>query len=317
MKKSKLVLGFIFSLALIVSLIACNASTSKAYAYVTYDINPSVALVVNQQEKVVSAEALNEDGEVLLADITLVGLTLEAATELIIQTSIELGFIDVTDENITVEMQVEGNEEALRTRIKAHVMAHINNAFEKRALMGKASEKSFGAEIQLEAQALGVSAQMVVLVHHAMRLNDELTLEEALEMSLDELRTMIIELSMESRQVAAQIRTDFLDAKEALKAEYQPLIEALEAEIALKLENEEDTTELEAELALLIAEFRAEFSVIRETFLEASATLRAQLRIEARERKAANADAVNQFFNEIETRKEALKDAINQFQGRG
>ena len=56
-----------------------------AAAYVTLDINPSVELTVSSSRKVISVQALNEDGAEVLEGLKLKGAHLEKAIKLFMQ----------------------------------------------------------------------------------------------------------------------------------------------------------------------------------------------------------------------------------------
>ncbi|QWB95739.1 hypothetical protein KHQ89_07350 [Mycoplasmatota bacterium] len=102
MKKSKLFISLFTVFTLVVVMVACSGSISASETYVTVDINPSVELVINQREKVIYVNALNEDAEVLLMDLDLIGLDVDEAMDLIIEKSIALGYIDVDSEETIV-----------------------------------------------------------------------------------------------------------------------------------------------------------------------------------------------------------------------
>lgn len=70
--------------------------------YFSVDINPSVQVFVNNDNAVNAVKAANEDGEILLENIDegLIGQTPDDAIQLILQSALELGYIDV---NATAE----------------------------------------------------------------------------------------------------------------------------------------------------------------------------------------------------------------------
>ena len=76
--------------------------TSEASTVITLDINPSVELKL-QGSEVVKAKALNPDGEILLAEMQLtkkINQSLENFTSILIDKALELGFLNLEDENI-------------------------------------------------------------------------------------------------------------------------------------------------------------------------------------------------------------------------
>lgn len=69
-------------------------SSIKEFAYVDIDINPSIEITINKNENVLKAEALNNDGQILLDAVKIKNKKLTDAVSLLINESKEIGFID-------------------------------------------------------------------------------------------------------------------------------------------------------------------------------------------------------------------------------
>ena len=301
-------------MALVTLIVGCMGSVSAATdTYVTLDINPSVELIVNRREKVVYANALNEDGEVLLAELDLIGMDLDAAIELIIQTSIELGFIDVESEEVIVSVTALAKDPLLGEKIRNKVKEHVNHAFENKGIIGRGQDKAFVPEFVAEAESYGVTPGFLFLVKAAMFSDDELTLEAALEMEVSQLQAIIKSARQEMKVIAQGLREEFLTAKEALIKEFEAAKADLEAQIEAA---EGDTTELENELAALIEAFKLDMATLRAEFLVESEALRLEYKLQAQARKQLHHEAVEDFLNEMEQRREQIKEQIQEFQNK-
>ena len=93
--------------AMTFSLAACNAGNSEAEAasFVSLDINPSIELTLDRNNKVLSVYGGNEDGQVLLYnEEDLVGKDVEAAVEKITSLAVKYGYLD--EDNKVVETSV-------------------------------------------------------------------------------------------------------------------------------------------------------------------------------------------------------------------
>ncbi len=341
MKTLKWILSFVAILGTVFVLASC-AETINAQddTYLTVDINPSVELIVNRNEKVVYANPLNEDAEVLLASIELIGLDLDDALDLVIQTAIELGYIDVEADESYVYVSAISKDSELGEKIKNQAKEHINNAFGKRKMMGRAEDKGFTPEFLLEAETYGVTPGFLFLAKEATLVNDDLLLEDALLMTVDELQAILKEAKVELREVSQALKDEFLQARQVLFDQYLPQITALEAEITLKQEalatlnasllekqealleaTEETKIALEAEIAIIEAdviliqteiseiqlqvealqvELRDAVKVIRDEFHEASQALRDEFKAMFQNRRNQNQNRVNQFFENRE-----------------
>ncbi|AEV67730.1 anti-sigma-I factor RsgI family protein [Acetivibrio clariflavus] len=67
---------------------------SNEYAYIDLDINPSIEITINRNENVLKAEALNNDGQILLDAVKIKNMDLKDAVSLLLNKSREIGFID-------------------------------------------------------------------------------------------------------------------------------------------------------------------------------------------------------------------------------
>ena len=312
MKALKYVLSFLFLIAAVGLVAGCQATTVSADdSYVTLDINPSIELIVTPKEKVIYANPLNEDGELLLLEIDIIGLDLEEATEIIIDKAIELGFIDVDSEEVYVSVSTINMQAQIGETIQNRVKEAVNEAFKNRAMMGKAVDKDFGSGYVEEANSFGVTPGFYRLAQSAVS-NSDLTLEEALAMTQQELMDLVQTARREKREVSQMLKDEFFAARQLLFDEYFPQIEALEQQI---LESTEDTTELEAQLEALEQELHDKVALLRDEFHAETEALRAEEKAMIQNRVNQFKDAVEQFRNQMQQRRGQVDDEIDEFQG--
>ncbi len=96
---------------------------STAVSYVSVDINPSIELTLDGENKVVSVYGSNEDGRVLLYEEEgIVGADVEAALEKITALAVELGYLDEDNKVVTTNVAGEGAE-TLLGKVNAKVTA--------------------------------------------------------------------------------------------------------------------------------------------------------------------------------------------------
>lgn len=295
-------------------LAGCESVSAQTGSYVTLDINPSIELIVSDEDIVIYANALNEDGEILLAELDLIGLELEAAIDLIIATSIELGFIDFTEEEVIVQINAICDDEAKQEQIRDRVKAHVNEAFNKRAMIGRAEDKGFTPEFLEEALSYGVTPGFLFIAQKAVEADDTLTLEVALTMEPSELQAILREVKQAQKAIVAGLREDFFAEKEVLKEAFDTARAELEAEIEAAAE--EDKAALEEELQALIDQFLLDMEALRASFLDDSLAMRMQYKMQFEARKEAREAAYEDFMNQVESRKEQMQERIDQFQGK-
>lgn len=319
----------------------CEASAT-ADSYVILDINPSVELIVSPKDKVIHANPLNEDAEILLVDLELVGMNLDEAIDLIIETAIELGFISTDEEAETiVTVELINDNDKVQERKRDELKEKINKSFQNRGLLGKAKDKEFGKDLKEEANLYDVNPGFLRLAKEAVFLSDDLTLEEALELTRKELLDIVKEVRKENKNMASNLREEFLEAKELLEEEYRPQFEELKNQMAtLKarlleikelledLEDEEaiallvgEREELKLELEDLIVAFKElkeslknDIKNIRDEFHEETEGLKEQLKEQKQNRKNEHHEKVKEFKDKMEERRKNKKDEIKDYQ---
>ena len=122
-------------------LASCNKSEPTppegTYTRMTVDINPSVEFMVDDQNKVVSVTALNDDGSILIAGEAFVGKTPEEATRMVVSLATDAGYlvkgeihVENTDESQKVEISVSGNSDyakELAKNVKSDVEKYLKD----------------------------------------------------------------------------------------------------------------------------------------------------------------------------------------------
>lgn len=110
-------LSILLIVCLIVSacaLFACNNDTDDTPAeptldtFVSIDINPSVEMTVDSDNKVVSAYGANDDGKILIYGQTLVGMDVDKAVKKIIELAVDYGYLS-EDNNVVTTGVVSTN----------------------------------------------------------------------------------------------------------------------------------------------------------------------------------------------------------------
>ena len=112
MKKS-LIRIFLLCTLLLTAVLFTSCSNAKpeegCVTRMTVDINPSVEFMIDDQNKIVSVTALNDDGSILIVGEAFVGKTPEEAVELMVTLASDTGYL------------VQGNAEASENTVKISV----------------------------------------------------------------------------------------------------------------------------------------------------------------------------------------------------
>ncbi len=193
----KLFLLFLASFVL-VGLAACSFdqdTAEEADSYVLMEINPSIEFILNPVDKVVSYSLLNEDAEVLYAtlDIDFIDMDIEDAVEAWIDAAIDEGYLDATREDNVVYVTVVNENADVEEGLRDRVRDRVEHKMIGRSIGGIVQDLDMSMEAFIaEAEDLGVSPGHLRIAYVAAA-DGEITLEEALEMSIPELMGIIHE----------------------------------------------------------------------------------------------------------------------------
>jgi len=137
MKSKKLCLGLSLITLLGTTLVTgCSDNKAKEgeYGYVTIETNPSVELVIGEDNVVVSVNGLNEDGKLLLSSEDLEGLSIEEATQKIIELTEQLGFTvqgTIDEQSQEIKVSVSATSEKLATNLQEIITSETQKAVEE------------------------------------------------------------------------------------------------------------------------------------------------------------------------------------------
>ncbi|MBU1145428.1 MAG: hypothetical protein KJ971_06205 [Firmicutes bacterium] len=291
-----------------VFLIGCNATDE--YSYVTVDINPSIDFVVNGNNVVESVSALNQDGEILLLNLSLQNKNVDVAIEEVLDEAIDLGFIDVNADETIVEVS------STSTQMQNRFQERINELFQEKAMFGRAIAKQ-NTDLVTEATELDVEVGYLRLVYRALDAEDTLLKEDALLLTNQELIQVIKDNNEEMNKVCVEQQTAFYADRQVILDEYLPQIEALETEIAALVASDEDTSVKQAELDALLATMHDLLSTLRNTYYTEGAAIRATFEVQNQNKIDENFAAVNQFRQALQTRTQTMSDSIKEYQETG
>lgn len=163
-----------------------DAVTTTALAAITFDVNPSVELVVDTDQIVTEAVSLNEDGAAVLGGMELVGTNLETATNALIGSFLTNGYLDELQNAILVSVEGYGEDtSALEAELSSQVSGLLSNG----GLDGAVLSQSISADDSLTAlaQQYGISTGKAALIQEIVAQDNTLTMDALAQLSITEL----------------------------------------------------------------------------------------------------------------------------------
>ena len=287
-----------------------NSAAAGALTYISLRINPEIEMVADETGTVVSANAVNTDGEVVLSAVELEGKTVEDAAVAFTETAVDLGYMDGKD---TVNVDVQSENAEVTAKVEKSLADKVMKFFEKKGIAGKVSKEVLDTYLA-KAEEWNVAPGHAKIIARVLEANPELTYDELLNLTVKEL-LKLLKTEKHADKIAVDCKDDYKAAVKALKEEYKELFELREAiddiEDDLEDAREEDddddddddklTAEEIAALEKELAEKKAALEELEKEYEEKLAALKAEFKVSSKE-------ARDEHRKEAEDRKQAKKD---------
>ena len=159
----------------------------QPYTMVCMDINPSLELAVDQDDRVLEAHALNGDAEQLLADLELEGSKVTTASYAIVGALLTKGFL--TDETNSLLISVTSEDAEHGLQLEEELSLKIRDYLEQTSLTAAILSQylSDSSDAETFAQEHAVSAGKARIILDLSQADPALTIDSLLQLSTQEL----------------------------------------------------------------------------------------------------------------------------------
>ena len=197
--KKKWTLGLIAAvLALVLLGGAGGIFYHQSYAVasvVSLDVNPSIELRANRNEKVLSCAAMNDEAAALLADMNggadLKGTELDVAVNAIVGSLLRNGYLDGLSSAIL--LSVEDDDQNRAVRIQDELVAIVDSVLKDSSNEASVLSQSLTADSELKARAKesNISSGKAYLIDQIIAKNGNLEFDRLATLSVKELRDLL------------------------------------------------------------------------------------------------------------------------------
>ena len=164
-----------------------NAVTSV----VSLDVNPSVELKVNKNEKVISATPQNEDGTIILEGLDLEGVPVDVALNAVIGSLLQHGYVDELANSILITVEDEDVQrgEKLQQELTAQADAVLSSAQINGAILSQTLQ--YNQELNQKAEEYGISTGKAALIQSIVDgSNNTKTFESLVGLTINDLNLL-------------------------------------------------------------------------------------------------------------------------------
>ncbi len=158
---------------------------------VSLDVNPSIQLQVNQKERILSAQPLNEDAQIILEGMDLQGTQLQVAVNAIMGSLLQHGYLDSLSSAILISVEDSDAQRAsrLEAELTGEVDAALQNASAGAAVLSQVV--GYDAALETQAQASGISVGKAAMVQSIQAIAPDLSFEDLAALSVEELKQLL------------------------------------------------------------------------------------------------------------------------------
>lgn len=154
---------------------------------VSIDVNPSIELEVNRQEKVLRATPLNDDAQTILDGMELEGVNLKTAVNAVIGSMVQNGYL--TDEINSILLSVDNDDEAKRVALQEELTQGVNESLQQLSVNGTVFAQSLNSSAELKALAeqYGISEGKAYWVQMLTAADSTLSADVLAKLSINDL----------------------------------------------------------------------------------------------------------------------------------
>ncbi|MBQ6401701.1 MAG: PepSY domain-containing protein, partial [Firmicutes bacterium] len=186
----------------------------QAFAFVDLDVNPSIEMSVDNKARVISAEAVNEEGKDILAGMDMKGSDITVACNAVVGAMLTKGYLTDTDNSILVS--VRSTKEAEGRTMEQDLSKQLNTYLDQSQITGAVMGQYVQGDEELEAFARqnGISEGKAWLIRGLMASDPRLTKESLLKLSTQDLILLCSDKEIKGESLYGTVNTSRFITKE-------------------------------------------------------------------------------------------------------
>ncbi|MEG0994727.1 MAG: PepSY domain-containing protein [Bacilli bacterium] len=147
------------------------------------DVNPSIGLVLNKKQKVVSLKALNSDAKKIVDGMDFIGSDYKVAVNALVGSMLKNGYI--TDLSNSILLSVEGKNKTIEDDLMAYVNSVLKENNINGAIVGQTMQNN--KEIESLAKKYNISLGKATLISQIIAKDKSLTWDNLVKLNINEL----------------------------------------------------------------------------------------------------------------------------------
>lgn len=207
-KKRRYVISAIALACVMVFMVPFALQKNNAvFATVGVDVNPSVALDINEKEKVVHVTTNNDEGKQIVDNMDLKGSDIDVAMNALIGSMLKHGYIDELKNSLLIS--VTGDHAQDNERIRQEMIKNVDELLKSSQIDGSIVSQTLDSTADLEslAQKYNISVGKAEIIQQLVNKNSLYTFESLKDLSVNDLNILLASNHVENVQVSGQAST--------------------------------------------------------------------------------------------------------------
>lgn len=157
---------------------------------VSLDVNPSIELQVNRQERVLAATARNEDGQKIMGEMDFVGSQLDVAINALVGSMLRNGYLSELANSILIS--VDNEDPAAAAALQQKLTEEVSQLMEANTFEGAVLSQTVSADEELQqlAQTYGITVGKARLIQQITASNPLYAFADLAPLSINELNLL-------------------------------------------------------------------------------------------------------------------------------
>lgn len=158
---------------------------AKVDSIIEFDVNPSVELKINKNEKILEAKSLNDDGEAILKGMDLKNTDIDVAVNAIIGSMLKNGYISELQNSILVSVK---NDDSVKGKeLETRITKEINDLLVSSKIEGAIMTQTLKTD---ETTDSNISVGKAKLINEIIATNNTLKFDDLAKMNINELNVL-------------------------------------------------------------------------------------------------------------------------------
>ncbi|MBE6638763.1 MAG: hypothetical protein E7616_04820 [Ruminococcaceae bacterium] len=192
LRRSAVAACFMLVFAAFAGYFALNGDQGKVAATIMLDVNPSLKIRVDENEKVLEVVPLNEDAKTVVGDRDFKNKDLTETVRVLVDSIIENGFINEAEKAVLIGVDSKNSAEAkaIREKLTEQIMSQIG---EDGIVIGQDIQKTEDVypSIARISEEYGISLGKASIVYEIVSLYSEFTEEQLVKLSISDLSILL------------------------------------------------------------------------------------------------------------------------------